>query len=148
MDFWNLMQNLCGIAKSIRRILQICVVWLIKVGRGWRTLLFAKAKSSKNFFRFYEIAESTAESGGKIAESFAESAIPLLSNSLDSFRKRAAPPSPLPLRAKSCRFSLLGGVPRNSVSSKKSAGGTSAPLISDFLHHETGEFWVLRTDLF
>ena len=44
---------------------------------------------------------------------------------------------------KAAAFSLLGGVPRLSVSSKKSAGGTSAPLIPDFLHHETGEFLVL-----
>ena len=83
---------------------------------------------------------------GKFVESFAESTIPSPSISLDSFRKRAAPPSPLPLRAKSSRFSLLGGEPRLSVSSKKSAGGTSAPLIPDFLHHETGEFLVLTHD--
>ena len=70
---------------------------------------------------------------------FANSTNPLSLNSLVFSRKRAAPPSPLPLRAKSCRFSLLGGEPRNSDSSKKSAGGTTAPLIPDFLHHESGE---------
>ena len=30
-------------------------------------------------------------------------------------------------------------MPRNSDSSKKSAGGTSAPFVPDFLHHESGE---------
>ena len=83
---------------------------------------------------------------------FADSANPLLPISLDSFHKRAAPRTRSPqlffkCLAKSCRFSLLGGVPRFSVSSKKSAGGTSAPLIPDFLHHETGEFLVLTHDL-
>ena len=50
-----------------------------------------------------------------------DSANPSSSTLFDFFRKRAAPPAPLPLRAKSCRFSLLGGEPRLSASSKKSA---------------------------
>ena len=79
------------------------------------------------------------------AESSLDSATPSPLNSLDSFRKRAAPLSPLSptfLKCvpKSCRFSLLGGEPRFSASSKKSAGGTTAPFESDFLHHEAGEF--------
>ena len=84
----------------------------------------------------------------KFVESFAESALPLPSNSPDSFRKKGCTPlhSP-PTRQKAAAFSLLGGVPRFSVSSKKSAGGTSAPLIPDFLHHETGEFSGATHDL-
>ena len=83
----------------------------------------------------------------------ADSTIPSPSISLVFFRKRAAPRPRSPQLLFKCfpksrRFSLLGGVPRFSVSSKKSAGGTSAPLIPDFLHHETGEFLVLRTTLF
>ena len=35
-----------------------CVVWWIGVGKVERTLLLAKAKSSKSFFNFYGIAES------------------------------------------------------------------------------------------
>ena len=79
---------------------------------------------------------------------FADSANPLPLNSLVFSRKRAAPPSPLPLRAKSCRFSLLGGEPRNSDSSKKSAGGTTAPFVPDFLHHESGEIRGANARLF
>ena len=47
------------ILRNLMWILQNCVVWLIEVGRVKRTLLFAKAKSSKNFFRFCGIVEST-----------------------------------------------------------------------------------------
>ena len=76
-----------------------------------------------------------------LLDSSLDSALPSPSNSLDSFRKKGCTPlhSP-PTRQKAAAFSLLGGVPRLSVSSKKSAGGTSAPLIPIFLHHETGEF--------
>ncbi len=81
------------------------------------------------------------------ADLSAESRKSIESESLESFRKRAAPPSPLPLRAKSCRFSLLGGEPRLSDSSKKSAGGTTAPFDSDFLHHESGEIRGASHDL-
>ena len=92
---------------------------------------------------------------GNFAESHthesAESALPSPSNSLVSFRKKGCTPPTLPPTTFKCvpkkqPPSLLGGVPRFSVSSKKSAGGTSAPLIPDFLHHETGEFWVLSHD--
>ena len=55
-------QNLAESSKNSYWILRKCVAWLIKVGRGWRTLLFAKAKSSKNFYalraRFCEFVES------------------------------------------------------------------------------------------
>ena len=46
--------------------LQKCVVWLIGVGKGEKTLLFAKAKSSKNFYArsagFCECVESALDS--------------------------------------------------------------------------------------
>ena len=62
-------------------------------------------------------------------------------NSLDSSRKKCCTPRPAPpTRQKATAFSLLGGEPRFSASSKKSVGGTTAPFDSDFLHHEAGEF--------
>ena len=122
------------------------VVWSLKERED---STFGKSQTEQKLFLRFCVAKSRVDSALDSAlESMVDSADSSPSISLVFFRKRATPPSPLPLRAKSRRFSLLGGVPRNSVSSKKSAGGTSAPLIPDFLHHETGEFLVLRTTLF
>ena len=80
---------------------------------------------------------------------FADSTNPLPLNSLVSFRKKGCTPLPAPpTRQKAAAFSLLGGEPRNSDSSKKSAGGTTAPLIPDFLHHESGEIRGADAQLF
>ena len=79
------------------------------------------------FFRFCDFAESNADT-----------AFSLL---FFSFRKKGCTPRPAPpTRQKAAAFSLLGGEPRFSASSKKSAGGTTTPFDSDFLHHEAGEF--------
>ena len=39
----------CGIVESSVESAELWNRWLFKVGKGERTLLFAKAKSSKNF---------------------------------------------------------------------------------------------------
>ena len=57
----------------LRWILQNYLVWLIEVGKGKRILLLAKAKSSKNFFKFHGIAESLGNyslKGGNGAKDF------------------------------------------------------------------------------
>ena len=54
-------------------ILQNYPVWLFRVCKVGEILLFAKAKSSKNFFRFYGIAESLGKlwfKGRKQSKSF------------------------------------------------------------------------------
>ena len=56
------------------------------------------------------------------------------------FRKKGFIPSPLPLAPKkSPLFRQSRGEPRLSTSSIKSAGDTTAPFESDFMHHEVGE---------
>ena len=57
------------ILRNLMWILQNCVVWLIEVGKVKRTLLFAKAKSSKSFL------DSAKQNLGGIVESNADSAI-------------------------------------------------------------------------
>ena len=99
--------------------------------------------------RFCKSAESTLDSA-------LESTIPLTSFSPDSFRKKGCTPPTLPPTIFKCvpkkqPPSLLGGVPSNSLSSKKSAGASYSLFTLNsfiFLHHETGEFWVLSHDLF
>ncbi len=56
------------------------------------------------------------------------------------FRKKGFIPSPLPLAPKKPPlFRQSRGEPRLSTSSIKSAGDTTAPFESDFMHHEVGE---------
>ena len=71
---------------------------------------------------------------------FLDSATRTPLTSLDSFAKRAAPPAPLPLRAKKLLFFAFRGRASLSPLLAKNQRSHYCSLAPDFLHHEAGEF--------
>ncbi|MGX2983656.1 hypothetical protein [Helicobacter sp. 23-1045] len=102
----------------------------------WQFAEFAsEAKQSSKSICHFERSE-------KSLFRFCDSAIKLPFFDLDSlsFSQKGCTPLPAPpTRQKLPLFAFRGRALAFSASSKKSAGGTTAPFAPDFLHHEAGE---------